>query len=420
MKKRLHKLLLVLMLSSNLQADIQEAGDIVQILVPLGALAGTYIADDSEGRMMFAKGFALNVATVHTTKFLVDKWRPKAQNPDSFPSGHTAAAFGGAAFVQTRYGYAYGVPAFALASFVGYTRIESEWHYSDDVLAGASLALVSNWAFAEPLVDDIRVSVEPINDGVKISANIPIGETQQKKTPTIDIQTKEFKPDVRFIFEFGAAWMMKNDIASQHNSSNVIDMEIYGATADPTTSIRSGFEFYLNDANEVLAQFSPYTIRAVGTLNSAINFDGVGFNTTEETLIAYKWDAYKLRWRYNFLDNNIFVVKAGLGVVLSRVVTELSTDTKAEKVAVTTVLPIAHLHLGVNINDSELYTEVDGGRIEDECTLDAALMYRYKISKHWDVGGGYRFERVVVDDSQLYNEFISHNVVMNLGYAFLY
>ena len=45
--------------STNLQADIQEAGNIIQILVLLGALAGTYIADDSEGRIMFTNGFAL-------------------------------------------------------------------------------------------------------------------------------------------------------------------------------------------------------------------------------------------------------------------------------------------------------------------------------------------------------------------------
>jgi len=70
---------------------------------------------------MLLKGFALNTAVVHTTKTLVDKWRPTAQNPDSFPSDHTAAAFGGASFIQTRYGYSYGIPAYALASFVGDT-----------------------------------------------------------------------------------------------------------------------------------------------------------------------------------------------------------------------------------------------------------------------------------------------------------
>ena len=420
MKKQINKIIFALLLSNTLQADIQETGDILQILLPLGALAGTYVADDPEGRLMLVKGFSLNVATVHSTKLLVDKWRPKAQNADSFPSGHTAAAFGGASFIQTRYGYKYGIPAFALASYVGYSRIHSEWHYSDDVLAGASLALMSNWAFSEPLVSDMKISIEPIRKGVKVSLNIPINSDTQKEKPTINIQTKEFNPDVRFIFEFGAAWMKQNDIKVPKNSSNIIDMDVYGTTADPTTSIRSGFEFYLNNNNEILVEIAPYTIRAIGNLNSDINFNGTNFNTTEETLIAYQCNNYKLRWRYNILNDDIFVIKAGLGLVLSRITTELSTNIKSEKINDINILPIAHLHLGVNLGYSKLFAEVDVGEIDNQNILDAAIMYRYKMSKHWDVGVGYRHEQVVVDSSKFYNKFISNNIVMNLGYAFVY
>jgi len=168
----------------TLQADWKaDTGDVLQIALPLAGLGGTYIADDEEGRWMLLKGYTLNMATVHTTKQLVEKWRPRGQNADTFPSGHTASAFGGATFIQTRYGYKYGIPAYALAAFTGYSRVSSENHYADDVVAGASVAMLSNWAFTEPFVDDVTLSASVKDGDVKVAANIPIGGDDSKVEP---------------------------------------------------------------------------------------------------------------------------------------------------------------------------------------------------------------------------------------------
>ena len=63
------------------------------------------------------------MGTVGIGKFLVDKRRPNEANNLSYPSGHSVASFSGAAFLQSRYGSAWGIPAYAGAFFVGYSRI---------------------------------------------------------------------------------------------------------------------------------------------------------------------------------------------------------------------------------------------------------------------------------------------------------
>jgi hypothetical protein len=40
---------------------------------------------------------------------------------NSFPSGHTSAAFIGPTFIHQRYGFVQAIPLYMLASFVGYT-----------------------------------------------------------------------------------------------------------------------------------------------------------------------------------------------------------------------------------------------------------------------------------------------------------
>jgi membrane-associated phospholipid phosphatase len=151
-KDKISFLLICLFMATSLNAksDIELYGDIIQILLPAGAYATTYYLDDKEGRIEFYKSFGTNVVSTHLLKFTVKKRRPNNKGDDSFPSGHTSAAFGGASFIHMRYGWIYGVPAYMLASFVGYSRIYSKHHDKTDVVAGGLLGIVSSYIFVTP------------------------------------------------------------------------------------------------------------------------------------------------------------------------------------------------------------------------------------------------------------------------------
>lgn len=128
---------------SAVHADdgIVRAGDNLQIGIPLMAGMVSLMKGDFEGTKQWAEGALWTSVATHTLKFAVDEERPNGNDNNSFPSGHTSAAFQGAAFLQMRYGWEYGVPAYAAASFVGYSRVHGEYHYWRDVAAGAALAV---------------------------------------------------------------------------------------------------------------------------------------------------------------------------------------------------------------------------------------------------------------------------------------
>lgn len=125
------------------KSGIQTAGDYIQIIIPATAYLSTYTTHSKEGRTQFYQSFFTSLAVTHGLKLIVDKDRPDGSDNNSFPSGHTAAAFQGAGFIQKRYGWRYGLPAYALASFVGYSRVYAKKHYLEDVLAGAAISLIS-------------------------------------------------------------------------------------------------------------------------------------------------------------------------------------------------------------------------------------------------------------------------------------
>ena len=147
---------------------IERTGDIFQVGVPLSALYMTYANNDNIGRHFFLKSFLTTFAATHVLKRVVARERPDGSNSLSFPSGHTSSAFSGASFIQKRYGFKFGVPAYCVASFVGYSRVHAKKHYWSDVIAGAFLAILNNYFFTKNL--DIRVDahIDPLNDNFYI------------------------------------------------------------------------------------------------------------------------------------------------------------------------------------------------------------------------------------------------------------
>lgn len=137
--------------------SIETAGDVVQVVVPAAALALTFVFDDAEGRLPLLYSFAATMGVTYALKYAIDRDRPE-EGSKSFPSGHTSAAFSGASFIQRRYGWDLGIPAYVAASFVGWTRYHVNVHYLDDVLAGAAIGILSTYLFTEPLRKNLHVS----------------------------------------------------------------------------------------------------------------------------------------------------------------------------------------------------------------------------------------------------------------------
>ena len=113
--------------------------------LPLTALWMTFSNDDREGRFQVAKAIGLNTLVVATLKKTVDKERPNGNCCDAFPSGHTATAFVSTAFIHRRYGFRAALPAYVVATFVGYARVDADKHFTEDVVAGAAIGFLSSW-----------------------------------------------------------------------------------------------------------------------------------------------------------------------------------------------------------------------------------------------------------------------------------
>jgi membrane-associated phospholipid phosphatase len=137
--------------TNKLQAAdaIASAGDILQYVIPGTAAGFTLVYRDWEGSVQFGESIALTAGLTFGLKYSVNERRPNG-GTQSFPSAHTSFSFSGAEFLRKRYGWEYGIPAYAAASFVAYSRVEAREHYPHDVIAGAAIGIVSTYIFTRP------------------------------------------------------------------------------------------------------------------------------------------------------------------------------------------------------------------------------------------------------------------------------
>ena len=129
-----------------MHAPIGYMGQLVPNVIYTSCMYGTYYLGKNNPRHLTNAAVMLK-ATVYAAittlalKHTVRQQRPNGRAYNSFPSGHATTAFTFATVISARHGWYAGVPAYLLASLVGYQRISSKAHYFHDVLAGAMLGI---------------------------------------------------------------------------------------------------------------------------------------------------------------------------------------------------------------------------------------------------------------------------------------
>lgn len=128
------------------------SGDIVTGLVPLGALTIAYFKDDTEGEKQWWRNTLASqlLNTVARVAFNSRYGERPNGGEYGFPSGHVSFVVSGAAFLQERYGWKYGVPAYLLAGYVASERVRDDKHHWRDVIAASALSYGVAQLFVTP------------------------------------------------------------------------------------------------------------------------------------------------------------------------------------------------------------------------------------------------------------------------------
>ena len=149
--------------------SIETVGDVLMIALPTTAAGLTLGFRDGQGALELGKSAALAIGVTYVLKYTIDEKRPNGED-QSFPSAHASISFSSAEFMRKRYGWNYGIPAYVAATFVAYSRVESDQHYTRDVIVGAAIGIASGYLFTEPYKGwHIQPDVDHVYYGVRLT-----------------------------------------------------------------------------------------------------------------------------------------------------------------------------------------------------------------------------------------------------------
>jgi membrane-associated phospholipid phosphatase len=155
---------------SSRQKSIETLGTGVSIALPLIAGGITLYKHDRKGSLQLITETILTVGTVYALKSFVREQRPDGSDFHSFPSETTALAASGSSFLWRRYGWEYGLPAFAATQFVSYSRVQADKHHWYDTLTSSAIAAGYAYAVTTPLKRryNINTELEAAPDGALV------------------------------------------------------------------------------------------------------------------------------------------------------------------------------------------------------------------------------------------------------------
>lgn len=402
--------------------DLRRFGDVYQFAAPLAALGSTFAYDDAEGRAQFANSFLTMQIFVQGGKQAFSKLRPTGTSRTSFPSGHTAASFSGAAFLNTRYGPYWGVPAYALAALTGYSRVNADAHFVDDVLAGASIAVLTNQLFATPMEGAAMIVPFQTEDAVGLRTVIPLGTDAEQEEEAI-----AFDPNFRFSFALGPVWQSGNSVTAPENGGTRIDFTSFEENDDPTTSADISLQWFISDRQQLRAFFNPFELRDFGDLSANTQFGNAFFPAGSRVRSAFRLNVAALDYSYDVAPQPEFEARLGAGLSLQLLEVELGpVDANdqptgpVEQVDEETLTPYLTGRFGYNVTeDWQLWTEANSTfLVSDDELVDLGVGVTYAVDERWDLGLSYRYYDRKLETGTIKSEFEFDAAQLTIGYRF--
>jgi membrane-associated phospholipid phosphatase len=157
-------------------SNVETAGKAVALALPLVAV-GISLGhhEDWDGIAELGVSTAATLGAAYLLGHVVREQRPDHSDFHSFPSDTAALAYAPADYLWARYGWQYGLPAYAAATFVAYSRVDARKHHWYDVAASSAIAFGFNYAIVTRYHKSDRYSVyastDPDSIGVHFTMN---------------------------------------------------------------------------------------------------------------------------------------------------------------------------------------------------------------------------------------------------------
>jgi hypothetical protein len=165
--------------------------------------------------------------------------------------------------------------------------------------------------------------------------------------------------------------------------------------------------------------YAPLETKSAGSVANNILFQGVLFPANTQLNGTYKFNSYRLTYRYDIISNPELVFGLGFTAKIRDARISLSSSgLTAEKTNVGFV-PIINFRLLWNINDKfGLLLDGDALAAPQGRAEDVLIAVTYNLSDNFNIRSGYRILEGGADNDTVYNFALFHYASVGISYTF--
>lgn len=219
--------------------------------------------------------------------------------------------------------------------------------------------------------------------------------------------------------EGGPAWQGANTVEVP-NDGTATRFSLSGLVgAGPAPAGRLYATWHISDRHSTRLLVAPLTLTESGIPSDEILFAGETYDANALTQASYRFNSYRLTYRYRLLERSRTNLWVGLTGKIRDARIELEQGDTTSFDDDLGVLPLAHL--GAEWRPVDLWSirlDADALAGGPGRAIDAALTFGYDLNERWTVNAGYRILEGGADVEQVYNFATLHYAIVGLRWGF--
>ena len=210
--------------------------------------------------------------------------------------------------------------------------------------------------------------------------------------------------EARWSFDIGtgAVFSEQNDVRAPNNSGTDISLSDELET-DSRYFLRVKLA-YSKRKHNIAVIAAPLRLTAGGKVEKSVNFEGEEFSANIPLTAVYRFDSYRLSYRYDLFHTRRFQAGFGATAKVRSTTITVEGDGKESRRKNTALVPLVNFRAQLVLTERlSLLLDGDALAVAQGRTEDVLFAVRYKLNKYAALKFGYRILEGRTDVDEVYN-----------------
>jgi hypothetical protein len=219
--------------------------------------------------------------------------------------------------------------------------------------------------------------------------------------------------------ESGAVWNSKADVRIPNSGGTFFSLNGDLRERDPRAYFRGRATWHLGNRHDVSLLYAPLEMDFRGRFGRPVVFGGGNFLANTPTEGSYRFDSYRITYRYNFVSTERFVFGLGLTAKIRDAEVSLSQAGISKSDSNTGFVPLINYRVFWKFMDRfSLLSEGDALGASQGYAVDASAAIQWHATDRFALRVGYRILDGGADSDSVYTFSRFHYSVFGASYTF--